>query len=258
MANLISVHRFKSSQPQALRNVPVYIPSIILVETGYKLLNWQTETLTFDNSKWLFAHADQSLTFINQPSTIPFRSIQVCFSSAPAPTIIEAMADVSIYQAKSPEVNSSAKLDFALKQLLAMQELEFNVQTQQQYLNAFYQVLLEVGVLHLLFPVSVISMRARVCRFFSSNPAKPHLIDELCEHFGLSKSTLTRRLAKEGTTYRDLLSEARMLHALSLMQTRPYKQLELALACGYQSESRFGQRFFKQFGLTPKQYMKTV
>ncbi|MFT5236352.1 MAG: AraC-like DNA-binding protein [Shewanella sp.] len=258
MANLISVHRFKSSEPQALRNVPIFIPSIILVQTGHKLLNWQADTLRFDKGKWLFAHADQSLTFINQPSNIPFRSIQICFLSAPEPHILESMTDVAVYQAKSPEVPENAKLGFALTQLLAMQALQFNQQTQQQYLNAFYQVLLEVGVLHLLFPVSVTSMRARVSCFFSSNPAKAHLIDDVCAHFALSKSTLTRRLAKEGTTYRDLLSEVRMLHGLSLMQTRHYKQLELALACGYQSESRFGQRFFKQFGLTPKQYMKTV
>lgn len=257
MANLISVHRFKSSQPQALRNVPVYIPSIILVQTGHKLLSWQADTLKFDKGKWLFAHADQSLTFINQPSKIAFSSIQICFLSAPTSQFLESMADVAVYQAKSPEVPECGKLKFALTQLLAMQTLHFNEQTQQQYLNAFYQVLLEVGVLHLLFPVSVTSMRARVCRFLSNNPAKTHLIDDVCAHFALSKSTLTRRLANEGTTYRDLLSEARMLHGLSLMQTRPYKQLELALACGYQSESRFSQRFFKQFGLTPKQYMKT-
>jgi AraC-like DNA-binding protein len=42
------------------------------------------------------------------------------------------------------------------------------------------------------------------------------------------------------------------------MQQYSYTQLELALRCGYQSESRFGQRFHQQFGITPKQYMKTV
>jgi hypothetical protein len=59
MANLISVHRFKSSQPQALRNVPVYIPSIILVQTGHKLLSWQADTLKFDKGKQIDSHLNK-------------------------------------------------------------------------------------------------------------------------------------------------------------------------------------------------------
>jgi AraC-like DNA-binding protein len=42
------------------------------------------------------------------------------------------------------------------------------------------------------------------------------------------------------------------------MQEKRQTQLDLALQCGYQSESRFSQRFHQQFGMTPKQYMKTV
>ena len=258
MANLIRVQHFQSSQPQALRNVPIYIPSIILVQTGHKALNWHDNVLTLTQGSWLVAHADQAITFINQPANAAFRSLQVCFLTPPAPAIMAALAAQPKQQRRSPLVASSAKLEFALQQLLAMQALDFNEQTQQHYLNAFYQVLLDAGVLHLLFPISALSMRERVCRFFASEPAKAHLIDEVSGHFGQSKSTLTRRLASEGTTYRALLSEARMLHALTLMQARPYKQLELALACGYQSEARFGQRFLKQFGLTPKQYMQTL
>ncbi|WP_064791625.1 helix-turn-helix domain-containing protein [Shewanella woodyi] len=259
MAKLISVHAFKSSQPQALRDVPIYIPSIVVVQAGAKLLSWQSDTLTFEKGTWLFAHAEQSLTFINHPANFAFRSIQICFLSPPSSAIMASIAaERGRNLTKSPKVASNRKLDFALKLLIAMQELDFTEQTQQHYLDAFYQILLEAGLLLLLFPGADLSMRERVCRFLSNEPAKAHSIDGLCKHLGQSRSTLTRRLADESTSYRELLSETRMLHALSLMQARPYKQLELALACGYQSETRFSQRFFKQFGLTPKQYMKTL
>ena len=88
-------------------------------------------------------------------------------------------------------------------------------------------------------------------------PNANHTIESVCDHFGLSKSTLMRRLKDENTQFRDVLAELRMGYALSLLQTKPYSQIELAHLCGYKSEARFAQRFQHQFGLSLKQYQKT-
>ncbi|MEF1175183.1 helix-turn-helix domain-containing protein, partial [Vibrio sinaloensis] len=61
-----------------------------------------------------------------------------------------------------------------------------------------------------------------------------------------------------GLQYRELLAEVRLNHALHLMQSTPWSTLNLAQMCGYQSEERFSQRFKNKFGITPKEYMKTV
>ena len=75
---------------------------------------------------------------------------------------------------------------------------------------------------------------------------------------GLSKSTLIRRLREESTQFREILAELRMGYALTLLQQQHYIQLDLAQLCGYQSETRFAQRFKKQFGLSLKEYQNTI
>jgi AraC-like DNA-binding protein len=47
-----------------------------------------------------------------------------------------------------------------------------------------------------------------------------------------------------------------MSHALNLLQQR-LTPLEVTLACGYDSPSRFAARFKQEFGLTPHQYRHT-
>lgn len=73
----------------------------------------------------------------------------------------------------------------------------------------------------------------------------------------MSPATLKRKLAAEETTFRQVLTNVRMVYALSLMQ-QSRSLLNVALACGYQSESRFSSRFKEIFGLTPKEYVQTV
>lgn len=53
-----------------------------------------------------------------------------------------------------------------------------------------------------------------------------------------------------------LLAQVRMGHALNLLQ-QGLTPLEVALACGYDSPSRFAARFKQEFGLTPHQYLHT-
>ncbi len=109
-----------------------------------------------------------------------------------------------------------------------------------------------------MFPSSQTSISEQLSRYLAENPQDAHCIEDVCHHFTISKSTLSRRLAKENRSFRAVLTEVRMLHALGLMQDRFHNQLDLAIRCGYKSEARFGQRFMQQFGITPKQYQQTL
>ncbi|MGF1868787.1 helix-turn-helix transcriptional regulator [Photobacterium indicum] len=264
MKTLIRINTFHAIKPQPLRNVPIYTPSIIAVQSGRKVLKWHDDALTFNKTNWLVIPASQQLTFINEPHQTHFNSTQISFLSPPSETIMSALDNHNDKKIHSPPhigkplIATDAALDFVFSQLVAIVKQKLSIEVQRHYLNAFYQQLLEIGVLHLLFPASTLSMREKVSRYLSANPADHHSIEATCRHFSTSKATLTRHLAKEDTLFRDVLAEVRMLHGLSLMQQFSYTQLELALRCGYQSEARFSQRFQQQFGITPKQYMKTV
>lgn len=160
--------------------------------------------------------------------------------------------------AQSPKLSANSQLCFALELLLTMQGQDLSPQVQSYYLNGFYQQLMEAGSLGKLFPGDSQSLRQRLSRYLAQSPGAEHHIEQVCQLFSMSKSTLTRHLTLEDTSFREVLAEVRMLHGLSLMQKQTYRQVDLALLCGYQSESRFSQRFAKQFGITPKHYMSTV
>ncbi|QDO84630.1 helix-turn-helix domain-containing protein [Shewanella psychropiezotolerans] len=285
MKKVILVSHYQGIAPQALRNVPVHSPSIFAIKQGRKLMSWHEESLHIGGGDWLIAAAGSQLTFINEPHHQQFSSVQVSFLQPPSQELMdeievgyskgnrkenkhrgnkgEARAVLSsayheFSQAQSPKLSANSQLCFALELLLSMQGQDLSTQVQSYYLNGFYQQLMEAGCLDKLFPGDPQSLRQRLSRYLAQSPGAEHHIEQVCKLFSMSKSTLTRHLALEGTSFREVLAEVRMLHGLSLMQKKNYRQVDLALLCGYQSESRFSQRFRQQFGVSPKHYMKTV
>ncbi|MDL2316320.1 AraC family transcriptional regulator [Desulfovibrio sp. OttesenSCG-928-A18] len=73
----------------------------------------------------------------------------------------------------------------------------------------------------------------------------------VAKEVGHSPATLRRHLAAEGTTFREVLTEARMVYALRLLQSTDRPISQIALDVGYESQSRFAIRFRKRFGFQP-------
>ena len=67
----------------------------------------------------------------------------------------------------------------------------------------------------------------------------------------LSEATLRRRLAAEKTSLTELLTDARMATALTLLQATTQPVSDIALSIGYESPSRFAVRFRQRFGFAP-------
>lgn len=67
----------------------------------------------------------------------------------------------------------------------------------------------------------------------------------------MSEATLRRRLAKEGFHFEKVLIDVRMHHAMALLQTTHWSIPQVARACGYQSRTRFAERFRDRFGCSP-------
>lgn len=91
----------------------------------------------------------------------------------------------------------------------------------------------------------------RVRRLVSTRIAVPWSAADAAKVLGISEPTLRRRLAAEGTSFRGLLADARLSHGLTLLQTTKEGIAAIALACGYESPSRFAARFNERFGMTP-------
>ncbi|WP_432460337.1 helix-turn-helix transcriptional regulator [Agarivorans sp. QJM3NY_25] len=252
----LEVVYYQGVYQQRLRNVSLLVPSIIWVRKGTKQLSYRQGSLDLDASHLFIVAAHERFTFVNLPLEQCFHSTQFCFHIAPEASMLKRSLAVS--KRFIPVVTLSPAMQQTLLSLSAIDLSLISDAVQSHWVAGVYQQLAEEGALHLLFPTAVLSFSQQLCRFLQQNLAAPSLIDDACQHFAISRATLIRRLKAENTQFGVLLRELRMNHALGLMQAGLANQLELAIACGYLSQSRFSQRFTEHFGLSPKQYRDTL
>jgi len=81
--------------------------------------------------------------------------------------------------------------------------------------------------------------------------------DVLASRLALSGSTLRRKLAAEGASLQEIKDRARLGFGLHLVQTTFDPIGRVAERCGYQSQSRFTDKFKQSFGVTPTELRKT-
>jgi AraC-like DNA-binding protein len=97
-------------------------------------------------------------------------------------------------------------------------------------------------------PASIV---ARLRTLFSTRPGAAWALSATARQFGMSSATLRRRLADEGMTFGDVLADARMSCAMTLLQTTRRSISAVASDVGYASPSRFSVRFRARFGFAP-------
>ncbi|SHO56502.1 HTH-type transcriptional regulator AppY [Vibrio quintilis] len=255
-APLFRINHILSVRPQKLSNMTILSPSVIWVRAGYKRLLGHQKPLALDEQSLLLVRSHERLTFENQPRQAVFRSCQVCFHHYPAAEML----------AYSQSISSSEQVLFKLTQDLR-QALEILCRldhrlmshaVQRYWLDGFYQLLAEKGMLHHLFDPVGKSLQETLSEHLSATPEKSYRLDTVCLDLGMSRSTLIRRLHRENTSFREVLHQVRMNHAIILLQQGGYDLPDIALACGYLSTQRFCQRFREQFGVTFRQYEKTL
>ncbi len=91
-----------------------------------------------------------------------------------------------------------------------------------------------------------------------SDLAKEWTLNDICPLLAMSESNLRRKLQDERTGFRELLEDLRLTHGLGLLQTTRLPINHVALECGYQSPSRFSERFKKRFRTTPSELRRTT
>ncbi len=235
---LLQLNHYFGIRQQPLRRVLIYAPTLIWVQQGRKQLWWREQRLSFDKESWLLIPAGHRLTFVNQPEQGSFRS-QALTLLAPPPAI---------------RVTSALAFCFDLVTTMAQRQLCETAQTQ--LLQGFYGELREAGGLGLLFPATTMTLGERLARYLSVEPGLDHRLETVATHFAMSRASLVRKLAAEGRSFRQVLTQVRLGHALTLLQ-QGLTPLQTALACGYDSPGRFAARFKEEFGLTPHQYLRT-
>ena len=79
-------------------------------------------------------------------------------------------------------------------------------------------------------------------------------IRTVADAFGLSERTFQRRLAMYNLNYRRLLGNARIQHAISMLDENDISITDLALELGYLNPGDFTRAFRERIGITPRRY----
>lgn len=97
------------------------------------------------------------------------------------------------------------------------------------------------------------SVAARLRALLASDLAAEWSAADVAQRLAMSEATLRRRLAERNETLSGILLDLRMSAALSLLQATEDGIAQVALSVGYESPSRFAQRFRERFGFAPSQ-----
>jgi AraC-like DNA-binding protein len=95
------------------------------------------------------------------------------------------------------------------------------------------------------------STAARVRSLVAGRLDRDWVVPDAARELAMSEPTLRRRLAAEGQRFGDILMDARMSLALTLLQASDLSVNNIANAVGYSSASRFAVRFRQRFGFAP-------
>ncbi|MDV2079984.1 helix-turn-helix transcriptional regulator [Marinobacter xestospongiae] len=240
---------FHCQQPQHIHNVPLHYPSLIFVLDGVKQLHLNGELQEAQAGEVIMlppghialanlppANGRYLALTLALPEPPPATEPRVrCFSrqqarwTHPAPAPIWLMLQQWIdghHQHSLPENWHAGRSREIRDHLLASGNADhltrYHTSAQQQVLSLIYGDL-----------------------------SKPWRLADAARQLCCSDSTLQRQLARESTSFSALLEEARMVSALGMLQGSQQPIQLIAENVGYQSASRFAERFRDRFGLLP-------
>ncbi len=242
---------FSSLKEQRIVNVPIPKPMLIVVLDGEKNLGLGAEVKCTPGN-FIFLSNSAALDMRNIPGAREYCAIIVefefsdftCFSHKAKTKVnyFSGTFDVGLQQLLQQLIDSAGFLPASLWHLRRAEIL--------QYLDV-------VGFQQVRSMAASPGLSHQLQALIGADLSRDLGITELCAQVAMSESTLRRKLHAEGTSLQEIKDQTRLGFGLYLLQTSARSVGEIADQCGYQSQSRFAERFKQRFGLTPTELRKT-
>ena len=241
---------YSSVKVQNILNVPIMKPLLIFVLDGEKKLGEQSE-ITCPTGSFVFLSNSPTIDMRNIPCGREYFAVLVEFD----------YEDFSSFGAKQvkPQQYCLGEIDAVLEKSLE-QFIEWSLLAPEALWSPRKQEMLQT-LFHLGYDVHSLartsSIAHRLHLMISNKMADDLTTDVFCAELAMSESTLRRKLIAEGTSLQEIKDQTKLGHGLHLIQTTDTPIGIIADQCGYQSQSRFTDRFKQRFGLTPTELRKT-
>ncbi len=241
---------YSSIYEQNILNIPVAKPLLIVVLSGEKELGGSSKIVCQSNS-FIFLAGNNAIHMRNIPGDKPYKALLIEFD-------YDDFDDIPI--------NSKNEKDYFIGEMKDSLKNCLN-----QFINSVSWAPESVWehrrkeILSLLYHVGYSDVACMKGKQKISHKVHDIMcndlcnvsIDKICTQIAMSESTLRRKLKSEDSSIKEIKNRARLGMGLHLLQTTEDPISLIAERCGYQSQSRFTQRFKDHFGLTPTELRKT-
>lgn len=224
-------------------------PCLALVLQGVKKIHASTsarDAITLRPGGFVYFERGQSVSLTNEPEEGRYLALVLSFDQ----TVLDALARrLPPASPAPPQARQLAVLLGTLLDLLTEHPDATLVSMQQEQI---LWLLWTYG-----FPVlkEENTLAHRIRALVEGNPSHPWSGKEFAHRMNMSERNLRRHLAEKGVTTTQLVRAGRLHAGLSLMQQHAVNVEEVAHACGYESRSRFSQRFHEHFGISPADFL---
>lgn len=246
--------------PHQIADFRFFEPSILLVRSGQLTLRHQQNAfLQLDNSEHLVVVAQHTLTHVSKRPDAQkgfFSSLYLGFSPVliaafyrDHAALVSELAPLNGFKTVPLDDVLRDTLEHALRGIGQADETPISHAMQQHRLSGILIALAERGVLFM--PQSTEPVSTKLTALMSAAPEFGWTAANASQQLAMSEATLRRRLVEEEVSFRTLLQDIRMHHAMTLLQTTRWSLSQIADACGYRASSRFSLRFKQRFGCSP-------
>ncbi|MFT6270255.1 MAG: AraC-like DNA-binding protein [Alphaproteobacteria bacterium] len=242
---------YSSIKEQNLLNVPIVKPLLIVVLSGSKELGNDNE-LTCHSGNFIFLSDSPAINMRNIPEDKEYFALLIEFD-------YEDFNGLQI-NAFNKQHYCIGKTTPTLEKCI-QQFVESSVWTPKQLWplrkREILGLLCHMGHKEILSMVGNSKIGYQLHAMFCEQGFHDLTNEHICKSMAMSESTLRRKLKSEGTSVQEIKDLARLSLGLHLLQTTRDSIGLISEICGYQSQSRFTERFKRRFGLTPSELRNT-
>jgi AraC-like DNA-binding protein len=235
-------------QPLQFRRVWIDSPTLVLVESGYKILHGEAGNFRVEAGEAVALAGGQSFDITNYLGEAPsYRARWLAWERG----LLE--------QWRAPKAGERPRSVVALGKVAPAFVDAFTALTQSFDDPSLPDAVVGHRALEMLVWLEGVgrlllddaSLAPRVRRLLAGDPAHDWRSPEVAGHFAMSEASLRRHLAVEECSLSEILLDVRMSTALTLLQSTAQPVTRIAGEVGYQSPSQFAVRFRRRFGCSP-------
>lgn len=242
---------YASIKEQKLLNVPIVKPLLIAVLSGDKALGKDSE-IVCHSGDFIFLSDSHGINMRNIPKDKEYFALLIEFDYQDFNGLqTDAVNKHDYFKGKTTPTLEKCLQQFvesavwAPKQLWSLRKREI------------ITLFCHMGHTEVLSLLGNHTIKDRLHEMYVNQGFQELTVQNICNQFAMSESTLRRKLKQEGTSVQEVKDQARLGLGLHMLQTSRLSIGLIADKCGYQSQSRFTDRFKGRFGLTPTELRKT-